>query len=124
MAISNASDTVAFRAAAALTQYQTVYQSSGAYVSADVLGTTPGVGFVQNAATTAGDIVEVAFETGCETLAIAGQNNITVNMPLMSSTGSKVIAATSSGMVCAIAREASSAVGDLIRVEIANYQLN
>lgn len=121
MAIYNQSNTVAFRAAAALAQYSCVYQSSGAYVSSAVLSSTPGIGFAQQAATAADDIIEVAYDKGNETYAIAGTSGISVNAELMCSTGSRVIAATSGSHICAIAREAATAAGDIIRVQIAEY---
>lgn len=124
MAISNASQTVAFRTAAAIGQYLAVYQSSGAYVTILSSGATAGAGFTQHATTAAGDIVEVAFDVGDETYAVAGSTSIAINQQLMVSTSGVVIAATTGMKVSAIAREASTAVGDVIRVQIAGYELN
>lgn len=121
MAIRNMGNTVAFRQSEVALQYAAVYQSSGAYVSLCSSGATTGVGFQQKLSA-AGDIVEVCFDVGANTLAIAGANNITVNQELMVTTSGVLIAATTGLYVVAIAKEASTAVGDLIEVQIANYQ--
>lgn len=121
MGITNASNTVAFKSAAAIGKYLAVYQSSGAVVSLLSSGATHGVGFTQNATTAADQVQEVAFEEGRETYAVSGSTGITINAELMVSTSGVVIAATTGLVVSAIARETSSAVGDIIRVQITDY---
>ena len=118
MSIQNYSDSVTYKADSAINQYGFVKQSSGAYVTQLTSGATRGAWIALNATTGVDILIECAVEAGAQAL-LKVDGAYSVGQELMAGSSGFGTAATANNIISAIQREASTASGDIVVVEIA-----
>lgn len=124
MSNQNPESTVTFAGSAAINQYTFVYQTSGNLVTQLTTDNVRGAMVSQTATTTgAVNAIECAFEPGSFTMLYV-DNAYAVNAALKPTSSGFGTAATTGCLVSAIARQASTAEGDCIVVQLTGGALN